>query len=100
MKVLIVGGGGREHALCATLAKSPKVDAVFCAPGNGGIAAIAQCRPDLLASDIEGLMTFAKDAGVDLTVVGPEAPLVGGIVDRFQAYLRNSSRIFYLVCIC
>jgi len=91
VKVLVVVGGGREHALCATLAKSPQVDAVFSAPGNGGIAAIAQCRPDLLASDIEGLVTFAKDASVDLTVVGPEAPLVAGIVDRFQ---EEGLRIF------
>ena len=91
MKVLVVGGGGREHALCVSLAKSPKVDSVFCAPGNGGIAGIAECRPDLLASDLEGLLTFAKDASIDLTVVGPEAPLVAGIVDRFQ---EEGLRIF------
>ena len=91
MKVLVVGSGGREHALCAALAKSPKVDSVFCAPGNGGIAAIADCRPDLLGSDLDGLVTFAKDGGVDLTVVGPEAPLVAGIVDRFQ---EEGLRIF------
>ena len=91
MKVLVVGGGGREHALCVALAKSPKVDSVFCAPGNGGIASVAECRPDLLASDVEGLVVFAKDAGVDLTVVGPEAPLVAGIVDRFQ---EEGLRIF------
>lgn len=91
MKVLVVGGGGREHALCVALAKSPKVDTIFCAPGNGGIAAIAECRPDLLVSDLEGLVAFAKDASVDLTVVGPEAPLVAGIVDRFQ---EEGLRIF------
>jgi phosphoribosylamine--glycine ligase len=91
VKVLVVGGGGREHALCVALAKSPKVDAIFCAPGNGGIAAIAECHPDLLASDLEGLAAFAKDACVDLTVVGPEAPLVAGIVDRFQ---EEGLRIF------
>ena len=84
MKVLVVGGGGREHALCVALAKSPKVDKVFCAPGNGGIAAVAECRSDLLVSDLDGLVEFAKATRIDLTVVGPEAPLVAGIVDRFK----------------
>jgi len=91
VKVLVVGGGGREHALCVALAKSPQVEAVFCAPGNGGIAGVATCRPDLLASDLGGLAAFAAEERIDLTVVGPEAPLVAGIVDRFQ---QEGLRIF------
>ncbi len=85
MKVLVVGGGGREHALCWALSKSESVEEVFCAPGNGGIARIATCRPDLLVSDLEGLVQFAKNENIDLTVIGPEAPLVAGIVDHFEA---------------
>ncbi len=91
MKVLVIGGGGREHTLCWALARSPRVDKVYCAPGNGGIAEVAECRPELLASDIEGLASFAKAEGIDLTVVGPEAPLVAGIVDRFR---EEELRIF------
>lgn len=83
MKVLIVGGGGREHALCWKLSKSPKVKALFCAPGNAGIAEVAH-PVDIEAEDLEGLLRFAKDEGIDLTVVGPEAPLVQGIVDLFE----------------
>jgi phosphoribosylamine---glycine ligase len=85
MKALVVGGGGREHALVAALARSPEVEAVWCAPGNGGIAAVAECVPDLFVSDLDGLADFAERHGIDLTVVGPEAPLVAGIVDRFRA---------------
>lgn len=85
MKVLVVGGGGREHALCSALARSPLVSALHCAPGNGGIEAVATCHPNLLASDLEGLAAFAAAEGVDLTVVGPEAPLVAGIADLFRA---------------
>ena len=85
MKVLVVGGGGREHALCWALSRSDRVTQVFCAPGNGGIADIATCRPDLLVSDLEGLVQFAKAEDIDLTVIGPEAPLVSGIVDHFEA---------------
>lgn len=84
MKVLVVGGGGREHALCVALDRSPKVEKVYCAPGNGGIAAVAECRSQILVSDFDGLVTLAKDAGIDLTVVGPEAPLVSGLTDRFR----------------
>ncbi len=84
MKVLVVGGGGREHALAATLAKSPRVDEVLAAPGNGGMEAVARCRADLLTSDVEGLRRWAREEKVDLTVVGPEAPLVQGIVDLFR----------------
>ncbi len=84
MKVLVVGGGGREHGLCVALSKSRQVTDLYCAPGNGGIADVAGCLPNLQASDIDGLLRFATDEGIDLTVVGPEAPLVAGIVDRFR----------------
>ena len=83
MKVLIIGCGGREHVLAWKLKKSPLVKEIYCAPGNGGIAALAQCV-DIEAADIERLAAFAKEKKVDLTVVGPEAPLVGGIVDFFE----------------
>jgi len=84
MKVLVVGGGGREHALCWALAASPLTDALYCAPGNAGLAAEAQCV-DLAAEDVEGLTAFAVETGLDLVVVGPEAPLVAGLVDRLAA---------------
>ena len=83
MKVLIIGSGGREHVLTWKLKKSPLVKEIYCAPGNGGIAGVAQCV-DIEATDIEGLAKFAKEKKVDLTVVGPEAPLVAGIVDFFE----------------
>ncbi len=83
-KILVVGSGGREHALCWKFAQSPKLDTVYCAPGNAGIARHATCV-DISASDIEGLLKFAKENQVDLTIVGPEAPLAEGIVDRFEA---------------
>lgn len=82
MKVLVVGSGGREHALCWKLARSPQVDTLFCAPGNPGTAAIAE-PVAVAADDVDGLAAFAERAGVDLTVVGPEQPLVVGIADRF-----------------
>ena len=85
MKVLVIGSGGREHALCVALKRSPRLTRLWCAPGNGGIAQVAECLSDLLAGDTDGLLAFAKAQRVDLTVVGPEAPLVAGIVDRFQA---------------
>ncbi len=84
MKVLVVGGGGREHALCWKISQSPRVSELYCAPGNGGIGRIANIV-EIGAEDIEGLLRFAKDRGIDLTVVGPEAPLVQGIVDAFEA---------------
>lgn len=83
MKVLVVGSGGREHALCWKIAQSPLIDEVFCAPGNGGIAADAICV-DIPAEDIGSLLKFVRDNAIDLTVVGPEAPLVAGIVDAFR----------------
>jgi phosphoribosylamine---glycine ligase len=84
MKVLIVGGGGREHALACKCAQSTRVDTVFVAPGNAGTAREPKMRNvDLAAGDIEGLLDFAVRERVELTIVGPEAPLVAGIVDRF-----------------
>ncbi len=84
MKILVVGGGGREHALVWKLAQSPKVSELFCAPGNPGMAGLAQ-RVDIGAEDVEGLLAFAKDKAIDLTVVGPEAPLCAGLTDSFEA---------------
>ena len=83
MRVLVVGGGGREHALCWAIAASPLVDALFCAPGNAGIAEVATCVP-VAAGDIDGQVRLAVARGVDLVVVGPEAPLVAGLVDRLE----------------
>jgi len=83
MKVLVIGSGGREHALAWKLAQSPRVQDVYCAPGNAGIAGTAQCV-DIGATDLERLLSFAREVGIDLTVVGPEEPLCRGIVDRFE----------------
>ena len=90
MKILVVGGGGREHALVWKLNQSPKVSKVFCAPGNGGISQIAEC-PDIDGTDIHGLLAFAVKNAVDLTLVGPEAPLSMGIVDLFE---QNGLKVF------
>ncbi len=90
MKVLVVGGGGREHALVWKIAQSPKVSQIFCAPGNAGISKLAQCVP-IGAEDITALADFAQREEIDLTVVSPEAPLCAGIVDEFQ---RRGLRIF------
>ena len=84
MKVLIVGGGGRCHAIAAALARSPKVDKLYCAPGNAGIAELAELVP-LKDTDVDGLLAFASEHAVDLTVVGPESALQAGIVDKFRA---------------
>ncbi|MCU0725544.1 MAG: phosphoribosylamine--glycine ligase [Planctomycetes bacterium] len=84
MKVLVVGGGGREHALVRKIRESPRVRQVFCAPGNAGIAREAKLVP-IPAEDVKGLLSFAKEEEIDLTVVGPEAPLCAGIVDLFTA---------------
>ena len=84
MKVLVEGGGGREHALCWALAASPLVDELVCAPGNAGIAAVARCEP-VQADDLDGLLALALALAVELVVVGPEVPLVAGLVDRLHA---------------
>ena len=83
-KVLVVGGGGREHAIVDALARSAQVEKIYCAPGNAGIAGQAECVP-LKDTDVEGLLAFASAHSIDLTVVGPEAALAAGIVDRFRA---------------
>ena len=90
MKVLVIGGGAREHALVWKLSQSPKVTKIFAAPGNGGIAQLAQCV-SVPETDLDGLVTFALHEKIDLTVVGPEVPLVAGIVDRFKA---NGLQVF------
>jgi len=82
-KILVVGSGGREHVLCWKLASSPRISRVFCAPGNAGISQHAVCVP-LKVSDINGLVSFVKKEGIDITLVGPEAPLAEGLVDRFN----------------
>jgi phosphoribosylamine--glycine ligase len=84
MKVLVIGSGGREHALAWKLAQSPLVDELCCAPGNGGIADVAECVP-IGVEDLNALGNFAHDRGIDLTVVGPERPLIMGIVDHFRS---------------
>ncbi len=84
MKVLVIGGGGREHALVWKLRESPRVEKIWCAPGNGGIAAEAECVP-IDAGNVAELLAFAEGARPDLTVVGPELPLVNGLADTFRA---------------
>lgn len=84
MKVLVVGGGGREHAICWKLRQSPRVTELYCAPGNAGIAQIATCVP-IKATDIEGMVRFAKEEQIDLTFVAPDDPLALGMVDAFEA---------------
>jgi phosphoribosylamine---glycine ligase len=105
MNVLVVGSGGREHALCWALRASPLCDRLLCAPGNAGIAEIAECV-DIAAEDIGSLVSFAAGNGIDFVVVGPEAPLVGGLVDRLaeagilgfgptaQAAIIEGSKVF------
>jgi len=83
MRVLVVGGGGREHALCWKISHSRLLDGLYCAPGNAGTAKIAE-NVDIKATDIKGLLDFARRNSIDLTVVGPEAPLGDGIVDEFR----------------
>lgn len=90
MKILVIGQGGREHALAWKLKQSPRVTAVYCAPGNAGTALDA-CNVDIAAHDVPRLVQFAKAQGIDLTVVGPEAPLVAGLVDDF---LKAGLRVF------
>ena len=84
MKILIVGSGGREHAIAWKIAQSPKADKIYCAPGNAGIAQVAECV-DIKAMEIEKLVAFAKEKEIDLTVIGMDDPLVAGIVDAFEA---------------
>ena len=83
MKVLIVGGGGREHAIAYCVAKSSKVEKMYCAPGNAGIAELAECVP-VGAMEFDKLVTFAKEKAIDLAIVGMDDPLVGGLIDEFE----------------
>lgn len=85
MKVLIIGGGGREHAIAWKMSKSQRVSKIYCAPGNAGIAQVAECVP-IGAMEFDRLAAFAKEQQVDLTVVGMDDPLVGGIVDVFESH--------------
>src|SRR5512139_609870 len=84
MKILVVGSGGREHALVWKIAQSPRVSKIYCAPGNAGIAEQATVVP-IKANDLEDLLGFALKEGIDLAVVGPEDPLTRGIVDLFES---------------
>lgn len=84
MKVLVVGSGGREHAICYSLKKSPKVTELYCAPGNGGISEIAQCV-DVKATDIDGMVAWAKENAMDFVMVAPDDPLAMGMVDALEA---------------
>ena len=90
MRVMVVGGGGREHALVWKLSQSPEVEKIYCAPGNAGIASLAECLP-IKAEEIDRLQKFAQEKGIHLTVVGPEAPLASGIADLF---MENGQLIF------
>ena len=85
MKVLVIGGGGREHAVCKKLAESPLVDALLCAPGNAGIAQVAACVPEVKATDVPGIVALAKREGVDFVCVTPDDPLALGCVDALEA---------------
>ena len=84
MKILIVGGGGREHAIAAAVARSPKADKIYCAPGNAGIAEVAECVP-LGVDEFDKIASYAKEKEVDLVIVGPDDPLAAGIVDVLEA---------------
>jgi phosphoribosylamine---glycine ligase len=84
MNVLLIGSGGREHALAWALAASPLLGKLYCAPGNPGIAAVAECVP-IAAMDFDRLLDFAREKGIDFAVIGPEQPLVAGLWDRFEA---------------
>ena len=90
MKVLVIGSGGREHALASSLRKSSLVDQLFWTPGNAATEGLAE-NPGLAVDDFEGLLHFAKREKIELTVVGPEVPLVGGIVDQFS---RQGLKVF------
>ena len=91
MKVLIVGSGGREHAIAWKTAQSRRVDKIYCAPGNAGISQVAECV-DIKPMEFEKLVAFAKEKEIDLTVIGMDDPLVGGIVDLSLIHISPASR--------
>ena len=84
MKVLVVGGGGREHAICECLSRSKRVSKIYAAPGNAGIANLAECV-DISVMDFEGLIDLVKKEGIDLSIIGMDDPLCAGIVDAFES---------------
>ncbi len=84
MKILVVGSGGREHALTWKLKQSPRADRIFCAPGNAGTELVGENVP-IAANDLSGLCAFAKQNAIDFTVIGPDDPLAAGVVDLFQS---------------
>src|SRR4051794_20438580 len=84
MKILVVGGGGREHAIVRALARSAHAPELLCAPGNAGIAADAECLAEIAADDVEAIVAAARERGVELVVVGPEGALVAGVVDALE----------------
>ena len=90
MRILVIGSGGREHALVWKLRQSQRVEHIYCAPGNGGIGELAELVP-IAADDVAGLLSFARAQQIDLTVPGPELPLTLGIVDEFE---RAGLRVF------
>ncbi len=85
MKVLIIGGGGREHAIAAALKKSPRVDALYCVPGNAGIAQIAECEPSIGVMEFDKICSYAREKAIDLVFVAPDDPLAAGLVDRLES---------------
>ncbi len=85
MKVLIVGGGGREHAIAVSMKKSKRVDALYCVPGNAGISQIAECNPAIGVMDFDKIVAFGKEKKVDLVFVAPDDPLAAGLVDVLEA---------------
>ena len=98
MKVLIVGSGGREHAIAWSVSQSKKVDKIYCAPGNGGISQIAECV-DIAAMEFDNLADFAEKNEIDLTIIGMDDPLVGGIVDVFEIVDIDHGKIVILLSI-
>lgn len=85
MRVLIIGAGGREHAIAAAMKKSPRVDALFCVPGNAGIAGIAECEPSIGVMEFDRIVSYAKEKAIDLVFVAPDDPLAAGLVDRLES---------------
>ena len=85
MRILVIGSGGREHALVWKIAQSEQVERVLAAPGSDAIGELAQCHPDVKAGDLDGIVALARSENVDLVVVGPEDPLAAGLADRLEA---------------